>query len=132
GELLQQARAQLRAGQLAEATAAIAAAARYDPGHVDLPDARARLNEELDDVRRKAAGALAGGRLERAEAGYRLLADAGQRADAEAGLQRVAEAWAHRAGTMAADFRFADAETALSRARALAPDAAAVAETERR
>src|SRR5690606_17790441 len=85
GELLQQARAQLRAGELAEATAAIAAARRYDAGHVDLPDTQARLNEELDDVRRDAANALANGQLERAEASYRLLADAGQQADADAG-----------------------------------------------
>src|SRR3546814_10035520 len=61
GELLQQARAQLRAGDLAEATAAIAAARRFDAGHVDLPDTQARLNEELDDVRRNAANALGNG-----------------------------------------------------------------------
>src|SRR3546814_3881493 len=100
GELLQQARAQLRAGDLAEATAAIAAARRFDAGHVDLPDTQARLNEELDDVRRNAANALGNGQLERAQEGYRLLADAGQQADADAGLQRVAAACAHRAETL--------------------------------
>src|SRR3546814_15301197 len=46
GELLQQARAQLRAGDLAEATAAIAAARRFDAGHVDLPDTQARVRSE--------------------------------------------------------------------------------------
>src|SRR3546814_1331301 len=70
---------------------------------VDLPDTQARLNEELDDVRRNAANALGNGQLERAQEGYRLLADAGQQADADAGLQRVAAAWAHRAETLAAD-----------------------------
>src|SRR3546814_14714567 len=80
---------------------------------VDLPDTQARLNEELDDVRRNAANALGNGQLERAQEGYRLLADAGQQADADAGLQRVAAAWAHRAETLAADFRFAAADAAL-------------------
>src|SRR3546814_6955034 len=69
GELLQQARAQLRAGDLAEATAAIAAARRFDAGHVDLPATPARLNEELDDVRRNADNALGNGQLERAQEG---------------------------------------------------------------
>src|SRR3546814_12933599 len=64
------------------------------------PDTQARLNEELDDVRRNAANALGNGQLERAQEGYRLLADAGQQADADAGLQRVAAAWAHRAETL--------------------------------
>ncbi len=132
GELLQQARAQLRQGELAEATAAIAVAQEYDPGHVDLPDTRARLNEELDDVRRNAVADLRAGRLERAGERYRLLADAGQQADADEGLQRVAAAWAHRAQTLAGDYRFAAAEAALEHARALAPELGAVAEAGRR
>src|SRR5690606_24515524 len=131
-ELLQQARARLRAGELAEATAAIAVARRYDAGHVDLPDTQARLNEELDDVRRDAAAALASARLERAEERYRLLGEAGQQVDADAGLQRVAAAWAHRAETLAADFRFAAADAALEHARALAPETTLVADAERR
>lgn len=132
GELLQQARAQLREGKLAKATAAISAARDFDPGHVDLPDTQARLNEELDDVRGRAAADLRAGRLERAEERYRLLGEAGQQADADAGLQRVAAAWAHRAETLAADFRFAAADSALDRARALAPDAAGIPEAEHR
>jgi hypothetical protein len=128
GELLQQARAQLREGKLAEATAAIAAARNFDAGHVDLPDTQARLNEELDDVRRNAANDLRDGRLERAVERYRLLAEAGQQADADAGLQRVAAAWAHRAEVLAGDFRFAAADSALGKARALAPGIAAISE----
>ncbi|HVI58200.1 MAG TPA: hypothetical protein VM619_04915 [Luteimonas sp.] len=127
GELLQQARARLRDGQLAEAAAAIETARGYDPGHVDLPDTQARLNEELDDVRRNAAADLRVGRLERAAERYRLLSEAGQQADGEAGLERVAAAWAHRAETLAGDFRFGAAAAALAQARALAPDAGAVA-----
>src|SRR5690606_40215199 len=79
-----------------------------------------------------AANALGNGQLERAQEGYRLLAGAGQQADADAGLQRVAAAWAHRAETLAADFRFAAADAALDHARALAPEAAAVPDAERR
>src|SRR5690606_28479075 len=120
GELLQQARAQLRQGDLAAAVAAVGVATGYDPGHVDLPDTRARLNEELDDVRRNAAEDLRAGRLERAAERYRLLAEAGQQGDADEGLERVAAAWAHRARTLAGDYRFAAADAALGQARALA------------
>jgi len=127
-DLLQQARAQLREGDLAKATATIAAAAEYDPGHVDLPDTRARLNEELDDVRRNAAADLRAGRLERAAERYRLLATAGQQADADEGLQRVAAAWARRAQVLAGDYRFAAADAALGHARELAPELGAVSE----
>jgi len=127
-ELLQQARGQLRAGELAEATATIATAAEYDPGHVDLPDTRARLNEELDDVRRNALADLRAGRLERAAGRYQLLAAAGQQADADEGLQRVATAWAHRAQVLAGDYQFAEADSALGHARELAPALDAVGE----
>src|SRR3546814_18142105 len=81
---------------------------------VDLPDTQARLNEELDDVRRNAANALGNGQLERAQEGYRLLADAGQQADADAVLQRVPAAWAPRAETLAALFRFQAADDATN------------------
>ena len=132
GELLQQARAQLRDGELARATTAIATAREYDAGHADLPDTEARLNEELDDVRRHAAADLRSGRLERAAAAYRLLAEAGQQADSTAGIERVAGAYAHRAETLAGDFRFAAAATALDDARKLAPNLALLADAERR
>ena len=132
GELLQQARTQLRAGDLAQATAAIASAREYDPGHVDLPDTEARLNEELDDVRRNAATDLRSGRLERAAQAWRLLAEAGQQAESAAGLERVAGAYARRAETLAGDFRFAAATAALDQARALAPGLELLAEAERR
>jgi hypothetical protein len=132
GELLQQARAQLRNGELAMATDAIATAREYDPGHVDLPDTEARLNEELDDVRRNAANELRNGRLERAAQSWRLLAEAGHQEESAAGLQRVALAYAHRAETLAGDFRFAAANAALDQARGLAPGLAALAEAEHR
>ena len=130
-DVLEGARAQLREGRLAQATAAIAIAREFDAGHVDLPDTQARLNEELDDVRRDAAADLAAGRLERAEQDYRLLVAAGQQADAQAGLERVAAAYAARAQRMAGDFRFADADAALAQARRLAPMLPALAATQR-
>ncbi len=130
GELLQQARTQLRSGELAQATASIELARNYDPGHVDLPDTQARLNEELDDVRRQAANDLRSGRLERATERYRLLAEAGQQADADAGIERVASAYAQRAETLASDFRFAAADTALQQARTLAPKLASLPSAE--
>src|SRR5690606_2487100 len=54
GALLDQARDDLRSGDLAAAAAAIATARRYDAGHVDLPDTEARLAEELDALRNRA------------------------------------------------------------------------------
>jgi tetratricopeptide (TPR) repeat protein len=131
GTLLQQTRAQLREGKLAEAVAAIALAREYDPGHVDLPDTEARLNEELDNVRRRAGNDLRGGRLERAANAYRMLADAGLKTEAEAGLEQVAKALAQRAEAAASDFRFADANRLLDEARTLSPRLGELAEVER-
>lgn len=125
--LLEQARADLRRGDLQAAAGGIAAARDYDPGHVDLPDTQARLTEELDALRRRAAVDFAGGRLDAAVATWRRLqAFDPDDAAARDGLQQAAAALASRAQRQGADFRFADAETTLSRARALAPDAAAV------
>src|SRR5690606_38313802 len=58
--------------------------------------------------------------------------EAGQQGDADEGLERVAAAWAHRARTLAGDYRFAAADAALGQARALAPELGAVADAERR
>lgn len=131
GELLQQARAQLREGRLADAVAAVAVARDYDAGHVDLPETEARLNEEFDDVRRHAAADLRAGRLPRAAAAFGMLGDAGLADESRAGLDAVAKAYAQRAETLAGDFRFADARRALGDARALAPKLPALAEIER-
>lgn len=131
GTLLQHTRGQLREGRLAEAVAGIAIAREYDPGHVDLPDTEARLNEELDNVRRRAGNDLRGGRLERAANAYRMLGDAGLKTEAEAGLEQVAKALAQRAEAAASDFRFADANRLLDEARNLSPRLAELAEVER-
>jgi hypothetical protein len=130
GELLDEARALLREGDVAVAARTIALARRYDAGHVDLPEAQARLVEELAALRRHADTDLARGRLVQAVAAWRMLlrhdpADAA----ALAGLQRAAEVYAAQARRHAADFRFAEADRALAEAQALAPDSDAVRTT---
>lgn len=121
-ELLQQARAALRSGALAEAAAMIGAAAEFDPGHVDLPDTRARLTEERDATLARAAADLEAGHLEQAAQRYRALLEMDP-ADEQAadGLVQAGVAHARRAVRLAADFRFADADAALAMARELAP-----------
>lgn len=130
-DLLQAARAQLSTGDLAAAVAAIATARGFDPGHVDLPQTEARLNEELEDVRKRAVADLRRGRLDSAEQDYRLLGLAGQQAESDAGIEHVAAAYAHRAETLAGDFRFADADAALAQARRLAPRLASLVPSQR-
>src|SRR5690606_12929202 len=129
--LLEQARADLRGGELQAAAAAIAAARGYDPGHVDLPETEARLVEELDALRGRADADLARGRIEAAATVWQRL----QRYDpddasARDGLARAAAALAAQAQRQAADFRFAEAAASLARARELAPDPGATAAAE--
>ncbi len=125
--VLGQARAALRTGDLRGAGDLIAAARAYDPGHVDLPDTDARLTEELDALRRRAAGSLAAGRLERGVAEWRmLLAFDADDPTAQRGLADAAVAYAQRAERHARDFNFADADAQLREARLLAPDSDAV------
>lgn len=127
GELLQQARASLRGGELGAAAALIAVAREFDPGHVDLPDTGARLTEERDATLDQAAEAIEAGHLEQAVQRYRALLEVdGSDAQARDGLLQAGHAYARRANRLAADFRFADAEAALEQARALAPDDARV------
>jgi tetratricopeptide (TPR) repeat protein len=126
--MLDQARRDLRGGELAAAASAIAVARDYDPAHVDLPDTEARLTEELDILRASAERDLGRGRIDAAVAAWRRLQtlhpdDAG----AAAGLRRAATAHAGRATRLAADFSFGEATVALERARALAADAPGVA-----
>lgn len=131
-DLLQQALGKLDAGALADAAAGVAAARRYDPGHAGLPDAESRLARALERARLRADADLRRGRLERAGDTYRLLAGIDpQDAAARRGLERVASAHARRASRHAADFRFAEAEADLQRARALSPQAAGVADAVR-
>lgn len=121
-ELLQQARASLRTGDLGGASAAISVARGFDPGHADLPDTEARLAEERDATFARADEDLAAGRLAQAARRYQALLDMqGDDARAAEGLLQTGQAYARRAGRLAADLRFADAEAELGRALALAP-----------
>lgn len=125
--LLERARTGLRQGALRDAAATITAARDYDPGHADLPDTEARLTEELDALRRRAARSLEAGQVERAVAQWRTLLDFDpEDARAQRGLEDAGAAYAARAERFARDFNFADADAQLREARALAPDSNAV------
>lgn len=127
--LLRDARAALARGDLAQGGAWIAAAAGYDPGHAELPDAQAALTQAVERVRRRADADLRAGRLTRAADGYRAWRDSGvDNAGAEAALAAVARAHAARARKAAADFEFERARDELAAAQALAPDAPELAE----
>ncbi|MDR7192202.1 hypothetical protein [Luteimonas terrae] len=125
--LLDDARRRLREGGLREAADLIARVREYDAGHVDLPDTEARLTEELDALRSRAARSLEAGSVERAVAEWRtLLAFDPNDARAQRGLHDAGAAYARRAERFARDFNFADAGAQLREARALAADSEAV------
>jgi hypothetical protein len=127
--LLRDARAALARGDLAQGGAWIAAAAGYDPGHSELPDAQAALAQAAERVRRRADADLRSGRLARAADGYRAWRDSGvDNAGADAALAAVARAHAASARKAAADFEFERARDELAAAQALAPDAPELAE----
>jgi len=121
-ELLEKARAQLRAGDLESAAAAIAATNTYNPGHIDLPDTLARYNEEFATLQQQAARELASGQTDTAiEHWQRLLALAPDNPDALSGIERAAQVLAERAANLGQTLKFDQAERTLQRARELAP-----------
>lgn len=127
--LLRDARAALARGDLAQGAAWIAAAAGYDPGHAELPDAQAALVPAVERVRRRADADLRAGRLTRAAEGYRAWQASGvDNADVGPALGAVARAYAARARKAAADFEFERARDELAAAQALAPEAPEVAD----
>lgn len=130
-ELLAQARQALADDRLDAAADMVRRARGHDPGHVDLPETRARLVQAAERRRDAADEALARGDLDTALAGYReaFLANP-EDIDAGRGAERVAAAWARRSERFASDFLFAPAGQALDRARAIAPDLAAVRDAE--
>lgn len=102
----------------------------YDPGHAELPAARAALNTALERRRGQAARDLARGRLRQAADGYSRVLALGDDPVARRGLQQVARAWAGEAVRLAGDFHFEQARQALEQARAWAPGSADVAAAE--
>lgn len=115
-------------GRLQQAARQLQRVEAFDPGHYDLPGARARLSTALEQRRRTAERDLARGRLQAAATGLQevLAASPGDEA-AQLGLQHVARAQAAEAVRLARDFRFAEAGKALQQARVLAPASAEVA-----
>lgn len=132
-DLVQQARTALEEQRLGDAAKLVDRVRRIDDGHADLPAVIARLESRLDHHRTRAAVALRRHRLERALREYEaVLAVRPHDPAALAGLNDVAAAYARRSERLAADFQFRPAEAALRRARAIAPDAQAVAAAEAR
>jgi len=131
--LLDGARARLRSGDLDAAARALAAARRFDPGHMDLPDTLARFTEERAALRRQAEAALAGGEVSTALVLWRrLLALDEHDAQARDGVARTAQVLAGRAAALAEAGRFAEADDAFRQARDLIPDAPAIRAAELR
>jgi tetratricopeptide (TPR) repeat protein len=133
-DLLQQARTRQEAGDLAAAAAMVRRVQAADAGHVELPDALAALTRAAEDERRQASRQLRRGQLASALESYRavLTVDAEDGAALQ-GVRNVATAHARRSERFAADYRFAEAESELRQARAIAgPDTQlpAIAEAE--
>lgn len=130
-DLLLQAKYLARQGKVQDAAQRLYRVEEFDPGHYDLPSARAVLSGALEQARRRAARDFAGGRLQAAAAGLQqVLAAAPADEDARQGLQRIARAQAAEAVRLAGDFHFDAAGQALLQARALAPDIAEIATAE--
>lgn len=128
-ELLQHARSDLARGDLAAAAALVERARGYDPGHVDLPETQAELNRALERLQREAEQALRRQRLDAAAHAFaQWHAAVPDATGASDGLERVAAAYALQASRAAADFRFGEAERALRKGQALAPDSRALAD----
>lgn len=132
--LLDQAVARVQRGDLDTAQVLIDRVAAIDPGHLDLPFARAReatarQQQERGRVRSldRADADLHGGRLDAAVQGYRAarVQDAAE-PRAIAGLRAAAEAYVAKASRATSDFDFAKAEGLLANARALDPDTASL------
>ena len=130
-DLLQEAESRLQRGELGEAARRIAAARTFDAGHVDLPQAEAALTAAVEARRRAGARELARGRLSPARSAYEAVLSVvpGDTA-ARQGLEQVGIAHAARAERAASDFDFAQAQSELAFAHALAPKSTRVVQAE--
>lgn len=118
-------------GRLADTAALLQRVEAYDPGHADLPGAKAALNAALDRRLQEGERALARGRLPQAQAAFEQVLAVEADAGARQGLQRIAQLQAQEAMRLAADFHFDKAEQQLAKARELAPDSSDVANATR-
>ncbi len=131
-DLLQQAKARMDRGGLADAARIVENVRQYDAGHVGLPDAQAQLARAVERQRQRTERDLRNGKLDAAMAGYRMLLDIhADDAAAQAGVERVGNAYAQRAEKRASDFRFAEAQADLRAARAALPGSAVVRDAAR-
>jgi hypothetical protein len=111
-----------------------------DPGHMDLPAARARLGEVVQQRQKAQArdldaadAALHGGRIDAAIAGYRAVQAASPNdLRARAGLRSAADVLLRQANRATADFDFTTAESALTQVRALTPESPTLRAAEQR
>lgn len=130
-DLLLEAKHLARQGKVQEAAQRLSRVEAFDPGHYDLPSARAVLSGALEQARRNAERDLARGRLQAAAEGLQqVLAAAPADEGAQLGLQRIARAQSAEAVRLAGDFQFDAAEQALTQARELAPGIAEIANAE--
>lgn len=127
-DLLQRVRVQAGRGDVAAAAQQLQRVQSYDPGHVDLPATQSALSVALEQRRAQAARDLARKRTAAAAEGYRQVLQAvPDDVLAQRGLDTVMATYARDASRLAADFKFSDAEAALSQARDLNPGAVEVA-----
>ncbi|MFB0272955.1 hypothetical protein ABVD91_02815 [Xanthomonas euvesicatoria] len=126
-DLLAQARHALARDALGEASALLAAAKRYDPWHVDMP----QYHRLLEQRRQRAQALLRRGRLAPAARDFNaVLAAEPDDAIAQRGRDQVADEYAAQASRQAADFHFDDALQSLRQAQLLVPGAASIVQAE--
>ncbi|MGS0603636.1 hypothetical protein ACQEPW_015370 [Xanthomonas oryzae pv. oryzicola] len=123
-DLLAQARHALARDALGEASGLLAAAKRYDAGHVDMPLTEGQYHRVLEQRRQRAQDLLRRGRLAPAARDFNaVLVAEPDDAIAQRGLDQVADEYAAQASRQAADFHFDDALQSVRQAQLLAPRA---------
>ena len=119
-ELLRQARAAAEQGDVARAAPLLQRARSFDAGHIDLPASEAALNSALERRLLLGQQALRAKRWVGAANHFQaVLAARPDEAAALQGARQAGDALLAEATRLAGDFRFAQAEQALSSAQAL-------------
>lgn len=130
-DLLQPVPSLLARGDLAGAAARVQAAERFDPGHVDLPDSRARLARELERRAARIRQLLGGKQHARAAEACAALGDIEPAAVPGECAGAVIDGLLRDAGTATADFRFEEARRLLALVERLQGDPVRVAAARR-
>jgi len=130
-DLLAQARHALARDALGEAAALLAAANRYDAGHVDMPLTEGQYHRVLEQRRQRAQDLLRRGRLAPAARDFNaVLAAEPDDTAAQRGRDQVASEYAAQASRQAADFQFDQALQSLHQAQLLLPGDASIRQAE--